>query len=66
MCWIEQTQMFNVHCLMDFNKVFSIHHKLRGVDVLRWCIMSGLVPISGLTDSVVDRHGFTGSAKDRL
>ena len=25
-----------------------------------------LVPISGPMDSVVDRHGFTGSAKDRL
>ena len=25
-----------------------------------------LVPISGLMDSVVDRRGFTGSAKDRL
>ena len=25
-----------------------------------------LVPISGPIDSVVDRHGFTGLAKDRL
>ena len=25
-----------------------------------------LVPISGPTNSVADRHGFTGSEKDRL
>ena len=49
--------------------VFSRAQKLVGRDVVSSSLTPQaalLVPISGLTDSVVDRHGFTWLAKDRL